>query len=197
MPTGAPAGRGLRDLAVSKPMPDIRGSVSDGAWDYSDVAVHFVDDYRSMHLTMRSMLLAMRIRDFSCFSDPRDSIKRMEIRIPDLIITDYYMSPVDGIKFARMIRKESACIDEFVPILLLTGYATPSLVERARDAGINGVLAKPLSIKLLYRRISAIIEENRPFIQGQEYFGPDRRRKERIFDGADKRMANLELHTVV
>ena len=197
MPTGVPAGLGLRDSAVSKTILDIRGDFTEGAWDYSDLSVHFIDDYRSMHLTMRSMLLAMRIRDFSCFTDPRDSIERMEFRIPDLIITDYYMSPIDGIQFARMIRKENACADEFVPILLLTGYATSSLVERARDSGINGVLAKPLSIKLLYRRISAIIEENRPFIQGQEYFGPDRRRKERIFDGADKRKPNLELQTAV
>jgi two-component system chemotaxis response regulator CheY len=178
---------------VSKPIPDIRGSFAEGAWDYSDLSVHFIDDYRSMHLTMRSMLLAMRIRDFSCFNDPRESIERMEVRIPDLIITDYYMSPIDGIDFTRMIRKENACADEFVPIILLTGYATPRLVERARD---NGVLAKPLSIKLLYRRITAIVEENRSFIQGDEYFGPDRRRKERIFDGPDKRMSNLELQTV-
>ena len=182
---------------MSKSIPEISGGASEGAWDYSDLAVHFVDDYRSMHLTMRSMLLAMRIRDFTCYSDPRESIKRMEVRIPDLIITDYYMSPIDGIQFARMIRKEDACADQFVPIILLTGYATSSLVERARDNGINGVLAKPLSINLLYRRISAIVEENRPFIQGQEYFGPDRRRKERIFDGPDKRHMNLELQTVV
>lgn len=196
MLTGGPAGRSFRDIAVSKLIPDISANHSEGAWDYSDLSIHFIDDYRSMHLTMRSMLTAMRIRDFTCFADPRESITRMAVRIPDLIITDYYMSPIDGIEFARMIRKGNVCADEFVPILLLTGYATPSVVQRARDNGINGVLAKPLSISLLYRRISAIVEENRVFIQGQEYFGPDRRRKERIFDGADKRLANLELLSI-
>jgi response regulator RpfG family c-di-GMP phosphodiesterase len=38
-------------------------------------------------------------------------------------------------------------------------------------------LAKPVSAKVLHRRISAIIEAPRNFIRTDAYFGPDRRRR--------------------
>jgi hypothetical protein len=70
---------------------------------------------------------------------------------------------------------------------LITSLPNVSLVERARDAGAHAVLAKPMSLKSLYSRITMILQERRPFIETDEYFGPDRRRRDLLFDGPNRR----------
>ncbi len=60
---------------------------------------------------------------------------------------------------------------------MLTGHPELHRVIESRDAGINEFLAKPLSAKALYQRIVTIIENPRPFIRTENYFGPCRRRK--------------------
>ena len=47
----------------------------------------------------------------------------------------------------------------------------------ARDAGANEVLAKPVSVHNLVRRLLSVIENPRPFVSCPTYFGPDRRFK--------------------
>lgn len=37
-------------------------------------------------------------------------------------------------------------------------------------------LAKPVSVRALYRKIVAVIEKRRDFVKATRYFGPDRRR---------------------
>ena len=61
---------------------------------------------------------------------------------------------------------------------MLTGHSELARVQEARDSGIHEFLAKPISAKSLFTRIAAIIENPRPFINTDAYFGPDRRRQD-------------------
>ena len=60
---------------------------------------------------------------------------------------------------------------------MLSGFTEYRRVVEARDAGVNEFLAKPISAKALYQRFASIIDNPRPFIRTQDYFGPDRRRQ--------------------
>jgi DNA-binding response OmpR family regulator len=46
---------------------------------------------------------------------------------------------------------------------------------RARDAGANFVLTKPIAPNLLLQRIMWIGRDARPFVELESYVGPDRR----------------------
>ena len=70
---------------------------------------------------------------------------------------------------------------------MLTGYTDRLRVFHARDAGVTEFMAKPISPKSLYARISAVIDRPRPFVRAEDYFGPDRRRRVIEFQGADRR----------
>jgi len=61
------------------------------------------------------------------------------------------------------------------------------MLFRARDAGVKEVLAKPLKAKLVLDRLFEIIERPRSFVVAPAYVGPDRRRRDAGFDGADRR----------
>ncbi len=87
------------------------------------------------------------------------------------------MKPLDGIDFVKLVRTARDSPNPYVPIIMLSGYTEYRRVVEARDAGVNEFLAKPISAKALYQRFAAIIDNPRPFIRTESYFGPDRRRQ--------------------
>ena len=97
------------------------------------------------------------------------------------------MEPVSGIEFVKRLRLSKDSPNPFLPVILLTGHTELKRVLIARDAGVNEFLAKPISPKELYVKIRSIIENPRPFIRTETYFGPDRRRRDVPFEGEDRR----------
>jgi two-component system, chemotaxis family, chemotaxis protein CheY len=96
---------------------------------------------------------------------------------PDVIFLDWMLEGMNGLDLTRMIRTSTASPNPFVPIIMLTGYTSLDHVRQARDAGINEFLAKPVSVKAILSRLTAVIEHPRPFVRTKAYFGPCRRRR--------------------
>lgn len=138
-----------------------------------------VDDNRHMHSIVKAILNAMRIKNIRFCDDAADAFLEMRQWMPDIIITDRKMEPLDGLDFVRLIRKGQDSPNPYVPIILLTGYTELERITEARDAGVTEILAKPISIEALHSRIVSIIEKPRSFIKAKHYFGPDRRRGRR------------------
>jgi two-component system, response regulator PdtaR len=57
---------------------------------------------------------------------------------PDVILMDIQMPVMDGLDAAKIIQENRP-----TPIVVLTGYETRSLVEKARDSGILAYITKP------------------------------------------------------
>lgn len=96
---------------------------------------------------------------------------------PDLVLTDWQMEPFDGLELVRRIRTNPSSPNRFVPVIMMTGYSHRMRVESSRDAGVTEFLVKPFRAKDLYARIEQLIERPRQFVEAQEFFGPDRRRR--------------------
>jgi DNA-binding NtrC family response regulator len=60
---------------------------------------------------------------------------------------------------------------------MVTGYSAMPRVAEARDTGATEFLVKPFSANDLAKRIAHVINKPRDFIDSNEYFGPDRRRR--------------------
>ena len=58
---------------------------------------------------------------------------------PDLVIMDIKMPEMDGIAAAKIIAQE-----KLAPVLLLTAFSQPEIVERAKDSGVLAYLVKPV-----------------------------------------------------
>jgi len=58
---------------------------------------------------------------------------------PDLVIMDIKMPDMDGITAARKIDEE-----KLAPVLLLTAFSQPDIVDKAKDSGVMGYLVKPV-----------------------------------------------------
>jgi DNA-binding NtrC family response regulator len=60
---------------------------------------------------------------------------------------------------------------------MMTGYAATARVAAARDQGVTEFLVKPFTANELARRIAYVIDAPRDFVETNEFFGPDRRRR--------------------
>ena len=67
-----------------------------------------------------------------------------------IILLDWKLPGMDGIATARRIRQE---LGEAVPILLISAYDWAEIEHDAREAGINGFIAKPLFKSTLFNSL--------------------------------------------
>lgn len=66
-------------------------------------------------------------------------------RTPDVIVTDVRMPGCSGLEVLERMRKN----DWHTPVILITAFADPELVEEAERLGAAVVLDKPLDLDLL------------------------------------------------
>ena len=78
--------------------------------------------------------LGFRVMSAGCGSDALEAVKKQKF---DLIITDYKMSPVDGLELIAKLRER----DYQDPIILLTGFAD-SVGLRSENTGADVVIQK-------------------------------------------------------
>lgn len=73
-----------------------------------------------------------------------------------VVVSDVNMPGTDGVEATELLRGASGDL----PILIVTGNASPEILDAARKAGANRVLAKPLASSSLIRAVREIIGEN-------------------------------------
>ena len=108
---------------------------------------------------------------------------------PDVIVADWVMEGMSGIDLMRMIRTNPQSPNPFVPVIMLSGHTSIEHVQKARDAGVNEFIAKPVSVKTMMTRMAAVIEHPRPYVRTSVYFGPCRRRRQDEHRGPERRAA--------
>lgn len=166
-------------------------------YDLRNFTVLLVEDSPYMQSLTSEMLKLFGIGDIIKCDDAKEAIDLLTITHArrssrhvdkvDIVLTDWLMPGGSGAELIQWIRNHEATDIRFLPIVVISGYTTEKLTYKTRDMGINELLVKPISGKLLASRICSVIDTPRPFIQTQDYFGPDRRRQDMDFPGEDRR----------
>ena len=163
------------------------------SYDFSKLRICIVDDSSHMRLLVRRILGSFGVQDITEVSDGNAAVQEMKTTMPDILITDFAMEPVNGIDLTLHIRKSEKSGNPYLPIVMMTGYTEMHRVIEARDAGVTEIIAKPVSAMALYSRLVAVIDRARPFVRAGEFFGPDRRRRQIAFRGTDRRSSDDEI----
>lgn len=82
---------------------------------------------------------------------------------------------LSGIDFIYRLRSAKSSPAPFIPVLMLMDHARSAQVVKARDAGVNEIVLKPLEAKNFCERIIALVDAPRPYVTAQTYRGPCRR----------------------
>ncbi len=89
-------------------------------------------------------------------SDGDEAIARIESDPPDIVLADVGMPGRSGYDVAAHIKGTPALAH--IPVLLLTGAFEPIDEARAREAGCDGVLAKPFEPQLVIQRVRELLD---------------------------------------
>src|SRR5690606_27803647 len=98
-------------------------------------------------------------------------IKRRQV---DLILIDCAMPCMDCYDYVRWLRREGPKSASYTPVIMLTGHAAPSAVQKSRDCGASFIIAKPLTPLVLLQRIVWLSRDEREVVECGTYVGPDR-----------------------
>ena len=83
----------------------------------------------------------------------------------NVIIIDWKMPDIDGLETISRIRSE---IDTKTPILLISAYDWSDIEDKAKAAGANGFVSKPLFRSTLYDKINDLIGKESTVIEPED-----------------------------
>lgn len=145
-----------------------------------------VDDNAQMIMLYRTVLRGLGVGKIRAVRTVDDALYEMRLHVPDMVITDWEMQPVNGLDFVRKIRGQGFSEYRLLPILMVTTHADIDRIQMAREAGITGYLAKPISGKLLGDRILAALKRARPAAAPEPEIKPE------VSAAADAELARLK-----
>lgn len=170
--------------------------------DLSRVSILVVEDSQFLRSLIVNSLRVMGVGSIQSVDDGADAIDFIKLVATDpmkagmmsidIIISDWEMSPVNGMMLLRWIRRHKESPDRFIPFLMLTGYSEPQRVHDARSMGVNEFMSKPFTVNALADKMFSIINKPRQFVHNASYFGPDRRRQMIPIEGKDRRVLNYD-----
>lgn len=141
------------------------------------IGVLIVDGDRRICRIVREVLTNMGFQTIYMANDGIEALTVMHKEKIDMLITDWSMTPLDGVSLIKYLRTDHESPNHFIPIIMLTGNVEKEHVECARDIGVTEFVAKPFSAKTLCDKIIRLIENPRGFVINKNFAGPDRRRR--------------------
>lgn len=163
---------------------------------YDLLRILLVDDNHYMRLLLGEILRAIGVHYIYEAHDGAEGLQMMRDHKIDVVMTDLSMQPLDGIDFVRLLRNSPDSPDQLAPVIMITGHSTFARVNEARDAGVSEFLTKPLTARGVVERLHQAVEFPRSFVRTDDYFGPDRRRRnDPAYRGPRRRSADDQRQT--
>jgi two-component system cell cycle response regulator DivK len=100
-----------------------------------------VDD-NAANLKLARVLLRAEGYDARTAPDAEQALRMLETLSPRLILMDIQLPGMDGLELTRLLKANEAT--QHIIILALTAYAMKGDEEKARAAGCDGYISKPI-----------------------------------------------------
>jgi len=78
---------------------------------------------------------------------------------PNLILMDIQMPGMDGLTLTRKLKAEPTTRD--IPIVAMTSFAMKGDEQKARDAGCDGYVTKPIDTRKLTGQVAEFLERDK------------------------------------
>lgn len=88
------------------------------------------------------------------------ALERLQARRPDLILLDLLLPDVNGYSFIDLLRDHQD-LDQ-IPIIIVSGCASPEAQSLGRELGARGYLIKPFTAPELIDCVKGVLEGGKP-----------------------------------
>lgn len=139
--------------AVASDLDDRHGKATD------TLHVLVAEDNETNRFVLKTLLLQFDI-DLTFAENGLEALDHFKAKSFDLVLMDLQMPVMGGLDATRAIRSfERATGRSSVPILALSANAMPRHVAEAMEAGMNGHVAKPISLPILMAAITTCLAQ--------------------------------------
>ena len=109
--------------------------------------------------TRKIISLMLKANDYITYEaeDGLDALEKLSNLKVDLVIVEHDMPNMDGLTFTRSVRNNFYLLD--TPVVMVTESFDEGLKKDALRAGIDCILAKPISSTLLVSHIESLLKE--------------------------------------
>jgi CheY-like chemotaxis protein len=105
-----------------------------------------VDD-NPANLKLARILLTTEGYEVRTAADAEEALAVLATWLPRVILMDLQLPGMDGLELTRRLKAEPATRD--ITILALTAYAMKGDEQKAREAGCDGYISKPIDTRAL------------------------------------------------
>jgi DNA-binding NtrC family response regulator len=117
-------------------------------------AILLVDDESAILAILRRLIRELAPNyDLVTVSDGAAALATIALRQVVLVMTDQLMPDMDGVALTVAIKT----VAPQCPVILMTGYATSEIQQRAKAAGVDYFLAKPFQFDQLVSTVRAAL----------------------------------------
>ncbi len=109
-------------------------------------AILIVDD-NAINLKLARVMLQGEGFEVRTAADAEDALRLLQSFTPRLILMDIQLPGMDGLALTRRLKADPATSG--IVILALTAYAMKGDDEKAREAGCDGYITKPIDLDSL------------------------------------------------
>lgn len=128
---------------ITKQIAELKKQMESGIETFDGHLI--VDDLPSNRLVLSRMLKILKIPVDEA-ENGLDALKKISKRKYNIIWMDIKMPIMDGIESSKFMRKDFGYKG---PIYAVTAYTDSNTKKNCIDVGINKIIAKPISIKLI------------------------------------------------
>jgi two-component system chemotaxis response regulator CheY len=143
-----------------------------GAPNFPDLSVLVVDESLYVRRILRDMLTRVGLRRVLEAPDGAEALGVLAESKPDIVILDWDLAILSGEEFIRLARTPTTSPNPSVPIILMMSQPKRAFVDRALVIGVNEIIAKPFSPKILWSRLDEVINRPRPYSQVRNLLRP-------------------------
>jgi two-component system chemotaxis response regulator CheY len=162
---------------MQRPIPKPESKMRPAVSQFRMASVLVVDENKATRNGLRDVLFGMGFGAVHLAADGKQALLDVAAHQPSLILVDYRLPKMDGLMFTERLRRDPSLANNSMPVILMAQNVDSALVVAARDAGVNEVVVKPISMQVLVRRLLYALQSQRPLVKGGGYVGPDRRRR--------------------
>ena len=136
------------------PIPENRNGKPPFSAKYEDWVVLIVDDEPD-NLGVVEKVLSFNGATTHVAKNGVEGLEILERVMPTFILLDLSMPEMDGWEMLRQVRANPSTAH--LPVIALTAHAMPEDVERAKQAGFDGYVIKPIRINSFLLEIPDIL----------------------------------------
>ena len=131
----------------------------------SDVRVLVVDDVHAMRIQLKEILRSFGFQSIENASNGLEAQKVMEKQEFELVLSDWYMEPVNGLQLLEWVKANPKT--KKTVFVMVTAENIREEVMKAIVAGVDGYIVKPLTMQQISTKVVGMLKK-RGIVQDYE-----------------------------